>query len=714
MQAPRGGLVLLILLASSPAWSDENDDAQKRAATITELNGLLADLVGRAGSDVDGALGVNDRIKSKLDELDSVKGDDATAAEMVSSWRQQTAAFPDAANALKQLSTTQDKYKDLDSTCQGQDAAFRAQLKKYVDDKNTNGLTEIPPLADGSLAPIKTTVDEAEAANSALASARERIGGFTADGPWTAVRDKLVQAGEAAWATWDKNRNDYTRSCTPLLKPQEHPAVVETLKFLADLKAARDALIDKLRQQVRGVAQDLAGAPSASDDGVIAGTEGKANQIQSDVAALDPMKGSDPLCNQIVSRWPQTLKDYLNAQSALRQLKQYQHTLDKGPDTCKAAAQQLQDKIAGALQNKADPKGAANSLVADAKTIGAPLADALSKADASKDTVQKARDAAKAFNSDDESWKEVDVALANAADALAQYWQNALGQSHAACDVVAKGENNPDIVNAVAMLTATGQDALKAFVAMADQWIADARACYRVDCDGMKSIWNGFCGDDWEEGDDPDKDGGRSAAKDVGDKMQALIDPVLARFAGVTAAAQVPLNNPDTKDDAQRKYDEVTAQRDKLQKLKDNGSYRGADHPYIQHAIEYGKQQHKSMTSSFNCDVADQPFGDAGRPDCIVFADCEIYEFKPNNSWAKDKGWRQLHDYQEAVTEYYQGLLDQWQDASSPPPAADSNRGGSDALIKLAKCYGDDKKISFGTDVKFYDMCENEYQCPSE
>ncbi|HEX9102939.1 MAG TPA: hypothetical protein VF997_12090, partial [Polyangia bacterium] len=271
-----------LLAALAPAAANADDDAQKRADLMAQLDGLVDNLAARVGGgDLDAALSIDDQIKGKLDELDGVKGDDSAAAERVSRWRDAAGKFPDAANALEQLLAVKDKYRDFDATCQGQDAALRAQLKKYVDDKNSAGLTEIPPLVESALAPIKSTFDEAEAANQQQSDRRGRASGFDADGAWSAVRDKLRDGAQSAGGVWDKNRGDYTRSCAPLLTPKDHPAVVETLRFLGDLKQTRDALIDRLKQQVRQVAQDVAGAPSQSDDGVLAATESKANAIQS-------------------------------------------------------------------------------------------------------------------------------------------------------------------------------------------------------------------------------------------------------------------------------------------------------------------------------------------------------------------------------------------------------------------------------------------------
>ena len=121
------------------------------------------------------------------------------------------------------------------------------------------------------------------------------------------------------------------------------------------------------------------------------------------------------------------------------------------------------------------------------------------------DTVKKARDNVKAFAPDDDAWKEVAAAMAQSADTLEQYWEGMLTQSHASCDIVAKADGNPDIVAALSVITQTGQNAAAGFIALADRWMADARACYRVDCDGMQSIWSAFCGDDWEEATIPTK-----------------------------------------------------------------------------------------------------------------------------------------------------------------------------------------------------------------
>ena len=696
---------LVLLAADGAARADEDADAQTRATLTAQLTSLLNDLAGRLPADVSGALAKNDDIKSALDQLDAVKGEDSAAASLLSQWRDEVALFPAAANALAQLTTAQDQYASFDATCQAQDAALRAQLKKYVDDKNTNGLTEAPPLAQSALAPLKPTWDAAEAMNTTLTDAHDTIGNFKGDGAWSTARDNLKRGGDDAWTKWDRNRQEYTRSCTPLLSPNDHPALVATVKFLGDLKAARDQLVDTMRMNVRGVATTVSDATSSSDDGLIASSEARANQIQTNLADLTPLAGTDAPANTMLTKWPQILKDFLNAESALRQLKQFQHTLDNGRDTCNSAGRQLQNAINDALQNTNDPKGAATTLTTNAKSLAAPIVDSLARATASLDTVKKARDTVKAFAPDDDSWKEVSTAMAQSADALEQYWEGMLAQSHASCDVVAKADGNPDVVAALGIMTQTGQNAAAGFIALADRWMADARACYRVDCDGMQSIWTAFCGDDWEEGDDPDKDGGRSAANDIRSQMQSTIQPVLDRYAAVEAAAQVPLNNPDTHDDTQHKYDDLKAVHDKLQSLPQTGAYRGADHPLVQHAIEYGKQRHRDMSDG--CDVADKSFpGSDERPDCVVFADCIIYEFKPDNQKAIDKGNRQLDNYRELVRRYYQDLIDNG-------GSADDDHGGSGAIQKLtdAKCIDDDKKIAFKTEVKTYSMCENEYQC---
>ncbi len=219
-------------------------------------------------------------------------------------------------------------------------------------------------------------------------------------------------------------------------------------------------------------------------------------------------------------------------------------------------------------------------------------------------------------------------------------------------------------------------------------------------------MWDAYCGDDWEPGDDPNKDNGIDLVNDLKSKMRDRMQPVIDTYAQTVAASQSPLANPATQADAQRRLDDLKAEKDKLDRIAAGGAFRGADHPMIRYAIDYGVAQHTSMQSSYGCDAHDVGFGTSDRPDCIVLERCMIYEFKPDNDRAKRNGRVQLDRYKPLVENYYTNLVRNGQDA-------DSDHGGSGAIAKLkqAGCVSDDGTVTFNTAVAPYAMCANNYQC---
>ncbi len=90
-------------------------------------------------------------------------------------------------------------------------------------------------------------------------------------------------------------------------------------------------------------------------------------------------------------------------------------------------------------------------------------------------------------------------------------------------------------------------------------------------------------------------------------------------------------------DDAQKLVEEADKLMEKTQsdfKSLDNvkqGTMNGANNPTIRAKMEYGKQKHKDLQSSYSCDEREVVLS-SGRPDCIKFVqdDCQIIEFKPD------------------------------------------------------------------------------------
>jgi hypothetical protein len=193
---------------------------------------------------------------------------------------------------------------------------------------------------------------------------------------------------------------------------------------------------------------------------------------------------------------------------------------------------------------------------------------------------------------------------------------------------------------------------------------SNARSLYRLDSDDLDTMWDAYCGRF-----DPKIEEDRRFATDIGQQLQNKERGILEQLMGhdipeMRKAAQEFIDNSgsdsDTKESAQNILEQLKKEEENLNRLYDGVVLKGSNHPFVQYAIEYGKQQHKEMCDRYGVSplkICDQEYpGADGRPDLVTFDNGHlvIYEFKPDNSKAKDAGERQLERYLVAVVNYYQ------------------------------------------------------------
>lgn len=240
----------------------------------------------------------------------------------------------------------------------------------------------------------------------------------------------------------------------------------------------------------------------------------------------------------------------------------------------------------------------------------------------------------------------------------------------------------------------------------AESWIGDARAVYRLDCESMQQIWEAFCGADWEPNEEPDRDSAFAKASESKDRQVQKIEALLEQYGKLKSRAE-SLKQDKTRDKAEQILGDMRREVVWIEKLKDKGAWRGRSHPFIQYAIDYGKDRHRSLesSSSFGCLVKDKPFpGADGRPDCVNASNCTVYEFKPRNDRAERMGRAQLDRYVPAVERYYQELLD-------TRKLPDADYGGREIMFKIAARCMNGSSVRFNKEVATYDMCRKEYEC---
>jgi hypothetical protein len=244
----------------------------------------------------------------------------------------------------------------------------------------------------------------------------------------------------------------------------------------------------------------------------------------------------------------------------------------------------------------------------------------------------------------------------------------------------------------------------------------DVQALYRLDHEDLNRIWEAYCGEM-----DPYANEDRQFAAEIGKQLQngesGKLEQLLNSEAPrIKASAKNLMQGPD-RSKAEEIYNKVEKEEANLERLLNGVVLKGSNHPFVQYAIEYGKEQHQKMCGEYGGDpkVCDQRFeGLEGRPDLVTveYGHLKVYEFKPNNNKAKSKGETQLSDYVPKVVAYYQKFFEDGRNGGFKGEP-DSEHGGVKFLKELKA-----SKDAWSTDgsllqaipeLKTYEMCEKRF-----
>jgi hypothetical protein len=256
-----------------------------------------------------------------------------------------------------------------------------------------------------------------------------------------------------------------------------------------------------------------------------------------------------------------------------------------------------------------------------------------------------------------------------------------------------------------------------------EEFQAAAREIYRFDEETIQAIWEAYCSQlDTDFGDDPDsenlkKDFAKKVATEMGLNYQHQndqLEELMAEDDLLIIALEPFQNNPETEDRAAELLELVITEGGKLQDLAENISLRGADHPFVQPAINYGIQKHKDLCSLGEspkiCDKTWPTLGNR-RPD-LVYVDNSglwVLEFKPNNDRAVSEGEEQVADYVHGVEAYFQNFFPEGREGGYQS-IPDSDHGGEEMVKKLLATdeawTSDDEAIEAVGKVVTYERCE--------
>jgi hypothetical protein len=244
-------------------------------------------------------------------------------------------------------------------------------------------------------------------------------------------------------------------------------------------------------------------------------------------------------------------------------------------------------------------------------------------------------------------------------------------------------------------------------------FVNNSRQVYRYDEGARSAIWEAYCGSL-----DPASPQDINLATQIGQNYQQreiyTVHELLDKSHKIIEGLEKFRAAASTKDEAEKLFLETQREVDNLHRLEEGVVLKGSNSPFVQYAIEYGKDMHKKMAGDYGSPpkIADKEFSGI-RPD-LVFIDgsgCWIYEFKPKNSAAENKGRDQLKGYKEVVEKYFEEKFPNGRKGDFL--SNDSDHGGADFLKKLQECEkcwtSDGSQIIINTDVISYSPCELKY-----
>lgn len=254
-----------------------------------------------------------------------------------------------------------------------------------------------------------------------------------------------------------------------------------------------------------------------------------------------------------------------------------------------------------------------------------------------------------------------------------------------------------------------------------ERFNSDSEALYRLDENDLQQIWEAYCGK-FDPKIKEDRDFATDIARQLQDKEKGIIERLLGDdlphlLEDTKKIRENSDADPKDKDEAKDIEDGLRKQEKKLRDLYEGVPLKGSNHPFVQYAIEYGKKQHLDMCDKFGEQprVCDRNFpGMDGRPDLVAMdgGHLVVYEFKPDNSAAKDRGWKQVADYLPAVVSYYQSFFEDGRNGGFKG-APDSDHGGIEILKKLKNSKdawsSDGKELQAVPMVQTYNMCEKRF-----
>lgn len=714
--------VVIVCVLSAVVRGDDESDRKRYVEEIDRLLDGIADDLSRVASDsgtgyVDYAIRKADEIRDKVSRLSSVKGSDDKAKRYADYYGRYADSFKEYAKYLRILKEGQRSLDELPRRCEERAKELLSKMRAYTDNNDPRGIEELPKLAREYGRTGKDAIEVAERKRNEMYQWYDRSDDFSeSDGKWSNVRSNLASAGRNVWDYFSPKYEQVKREdgCGNLAKEERNPLVEQELKKLLEGKKGIEGLYTVMDGQLNEMASalnDLEGDSSTSD---LDAADRKADELSRNVDQLDRIRGQDSEARRRVEVYRNNLRSYQQASQHLRVLKQAQFIIDRAPEKCGEAERNLDDFIRK-YSDRGDTAGA-KLIPAKARALGEPIKASLTRADEQHKIMDKARGEALRFDTAEGRWRDVSSNMKESINAIWDHWKRAWETAHKECDDIAKGEHDKDAVRALAELGSVGSRAdgeLQKLRGEYRKWheeIRQLRVWYNEDTSNVRQL---FCTLEESEGDTDVGDAYAAQLAQIADRMRDRLAPkwndLRSRGDTLHRSAQElrKVQDEDVIKGATVLLDKVTGILNSVTNVLNN-ELKGANDPEVRAQMEVGKLEHKRIQGdSGKCDESEITIPGKGmRIDCVK--QCTIYEIKPSNSKAIDKGKNQARAYKAAIQEYFDG--------SDKTKLSDRFSGKMQVFLPCINS----GQISLNVDVRAYDFCPadgklfNDFIVPNE
>ena len=714
----RAGLVVLALgLVCVPGQGLRADERSDLIGRIEDKLEDAADALERLPDDsgdgaIDRARALVGEARRHADELARVAGDDSTARRIAEDFDDRQDDFHEALGHLRQMKASQRLAEPVTASCIERDKELGRLALELESRNDPDGLAELPREAGKVQEQVRRQLEELVRLDDRMDDAADDAGDFAADGPWRELSSTVGQVARGIFDRWRRGHEDAKRACEAVSRGVEHPVVRETLARLGSSAAGRKQVIEQLNRNASELWSTLARVSEDSGMGPIERARSLIAELERAIETLARTPTTDKETRIIVEKWPAGLAQLKPAVEALARLKQHQHDLDELPGKCELRKRELRE----AVEKNGDDTDGIQELPALAEKLAEPVRVGLEKARERGREEDLDRDQADDVTVTEGALASGPSTLQREAEETHRTFAEALQKTEAACAEVVQGSNGPIVNQALTRLRAqasTTGDQLDRDVAA---WTEAARGAYILDCKAMEELWQAYCGADWEPGDESPKDLAEQTAAAIQSRMQGSMKPLLDQLTALRPRVQALAKKRETRARGETLAALLDKEEPRLNRLVNQGTWRGNNHPLIQYARRYGADRHRAEWSALGCQVPTSdtgvavfPGGDHQKPDCIIAraGQCEIWEFKPDSEAGRRDGPPQINVYKQTVPNYY---TEKYRRKEAP----DDSHGGMAFLDELRKhCFDEDRdKIVFKTaDVKYYTMCEKQYVC---